>query len=141
LILDAIMARTPQDITDAELAVLQVLWEQGPVPIRRITEVLYPAGGSSHYATVQKLLERLEAKRCVRRDRREAVHVFAAAIDRAGLIGRRLQSLAEKLCGGSWTPLLTHLVQAQRLSAGERQTLRALIDDLDQKPQPKNQRR
>ena len=63
------MARTPQDITDAELAVLQVLWEQGPATIRRITELLYPQGGTSHYATVQKLLERLETKACVRRDR------------------------------------------------------------------------
>jgi predicted transcriptional regulator len=135
------MARTPQDVTDAELAVLQVLWERGPATIRQITDVLYPAGGSSPYATVQKLLERLEAKRCVRRDRSGAVHVFAPVIDRNALIGRRLQSLAEKLCGGSWTPLLTHLLQAQQLSAAERQKLRALIDDLDQKPTPKHERR
>jgi predicted transcriptional regulator len=137
----AVVARTPQDITDAELAVLQVLWQQGPATIRRITEVLYPAGGSSHYATVQKLLERLEAKACVSRDRGGAVHVFAAAVDRDALIGRRLQSLAEKLCGGSWTPLLTHLLQARRLSAADRQALRALIDELDPKPKPRTERR
>ena len=56
------MARTPQDVTDAELAVLQALWEHGPLPIRRITEVLYPEGKTAQYATVQKLLERLETK-------------------------------------------------------------------------------
>src|SRR5260370_18806252 len=126
---------------EGELAVLQVLWEGGPATIRRITDVLYPAGGSSHYATVQKLLERLETKGCVSRDRGGAVHVFAAAIDRDALIGRRLRSLAEKLCGGSWTPLLTHLLHAQRLSAAERQALRALIDELDRKPKPKHERR
>src|SRR5262245_5428058 len=99
------MARTPQDITDAELAVLQVLWDQGPATIRHITDILYPDGRTSHYATVQKLLERLEGKRLegkpiVTRDRAASVHVFAAAIDRDDLIGRRLQSVAEKLCGG-----------------------------------------
>ena len=63
------MARTPQDVTDAELAVLQVLWEQGPATIRQLTDRLYPEGKTSHYATVQKLLERLQAKGCVSRDR------------------------------------------------------------------------
>ena len=132
------MARTPQDVTDAELAVLQALWDGGPATIRRLTEALYPGGGTSHYATVQKLLERLEDKGCVRRDRRPAVHVFAAAIDRGELIGRRLQSVAQKLCGGSLTPLLTHLVQSQKLSAAQRQELRDLIDELDPKGKGKS---
>ena len=125
------MARTPQDITDAELAVLQVLWEEGPQPIRRITEMLYPAGKAAQYATVQKLLERLESKECVTRDRTAAVHVFAASLGRDELVGRRLQAVAEKLCGGSWTPLLTHLVQGQRLSERDRHMLRQLIHDHD----------
>jgi predicted transcriptional regulator len=125
------MGRTPQDITDAELAVLQVLWDGGPATIRRLVDVLYPQGGASQYATVQKLLERLEGKGCVRRDRGGSVHVFSPVIDRAELVGRRLQSVAEKLCGGSWTPLLTHLVQAKKLSSEDRQALRALIDELD----------
>jgi predicted transcriptional regulator len=128
------MARTPQDVTDAELAVLQVLWDQGPATIRQITDKLYPEGRTAQYATVQKLLERLEDKGCVRRDRGPAVHLFAAAIDRGELIGRRLQTMAEKLCGGSLTPLLTHLVQSQKLSAAERQELRNLIDELDDQP-------
>ncbi len=126
------MARTPQDVTDAELAVLQVLWDRGPSTIRQITDQLYPEGRTAQYATVQKLLERLEDKGCVRRDRRPAVHVFAAAIDRGELIGRRLQTMAEKLCGGSLTPLLTHLVQSQKLSAAQREELRNLIDELDE---------
>jgi predicted transcriptional regulator len=128
------MARTPRDVTDAELAVLQVLWDRGPSTIRQITDQLYPEGRTAQYATVQKLLERLEDKDCVRRDRRPAVHVFAAAIDRGELIGRRLQTMAEKLCGGSLTPLLTHLVQSQKLSAAQRQELRDLIDELDEQP-------
>jgi BlaI family transcriptional regulator, penicillinase repressor len=127
------MARTPQDVTDAELAVLQILWDGGPATIRQLTDVLYPGGGAPQYGTVQKLLDRLEAKGCVRRDRTAAAHTFAAAIARDDLIGRRLQDMAEKLCGGSLTPLLTHLVRTKRLTARERRELRDLIDELDQK--------
>jgi predicted transcriptional regulator len=127
------MARTPEDVTKTELAVLQVLWNDGPATIRQLTEVLYPGGGIAQYATVQKLLDRLEAKGCVGRDRSAAAHTFRAVIGREELIGRRLQAVAEKLCGGSLTPLLTHLVRDRRLSARERQELRALIDELDQK--------
>lgn len=130
------MARTAKDVTDAELAVLQVLWDQGPATIRQITGHLYPQGGRASYATVQKLLERLEFdkdKGFVRGDRRGPVHAFAAVVGRDELIGRRLEDMADKLCGGSLAPILTHLVRAQRLSSRERQELRALIDELEQK--------
>lgn len=135
------MARTPQDVTDAELAILQVLWDQGPATIRQLTDVLYPGGGTAHYATVQKLLERLEGKGCVARNRRPAAHAFRAAIDRDALIGRRLEDVAEKLCGGSLTPLLTHLVRARRFTSHQRRELRALIDELDPRTRPKGARR
>jgi len=135
------MARTPQDVTETELAILQLLWGQGAATIRQLTDALYPGGGTSHYATVQKLLERLEAKGCVRRHRSGTAHTFAAAVDRDELIGRRLQAMAEQLCGGSMTPLLTHLVRAKRLSARERQDLRDLIDELDRQNKGKGDRR
>ena len=127
------MARTPRDVTDAELAVLQALWDDGPATIRHLTDTLYPGGGAAQYATVQKLLDRLELKGCVKRYRAGAAHSFAAAIGRDELIGRRLRDMAEKLCGGSLTPLLTHLVRARRLTVRERDDLRALIDELDQR--------
>jgi predicted transcriptional regulator len=133
------MARKPQDITDAELSVLQVLWDQGPATIRQLTDQLYSGGGPAQYATVQKLLERLEVKRHVRRDRQAAVHVFQAALARDELIGRRLRAVADQLCGGSLTPLLTHLVQTEKLSAQERQELRSLITRLDKSKKAKGE--
>jgi BlaI family transcriptional regulator, penicillinase repressor len=125
------MARTPQDVTERELAVLQALWDGGPATIRRLTDVLYPGGGAAQYATVQKLLDRLEAKGCVRRDRAGPAHTFSAALGRDELIGRRLRDVAEKLCGGSLTPLLTHLVRTKGLTANERRELRSLIAGLE----------
>jgi predicted transcriptional regulator len=126
------MARTPQDVTTAELAVLQVLWDQGSATIRQLTERLNDGSCSTaQYGTTQKLLDRLEAKGCVRRDRSGPVHLFTAALVREELIGRRLRDVAEKLCGGSLTPLLTHLVRTRRLSDRERRELRDLIAELE----------
>ena len=122
------MARPAQDITESELSVLRALWDRGAATIRQLTEVLYPQGGAAQYATVQKLLDRMEAKGYVRRDRSLYVHVFEAVLDRDELIGRRLRSLAETLCDGSLTPLLTHLARAKDLTESERAALRAIID-------------
>jgi BlaI family transcriptional regulator, penicillinase repressor len=133
------MARTPQDVTEAELAIMEILWQDGPATIRQLTERIYPRGSNAHYATVQKLLERLEAKAYVERRRQTTPHVFQAAVARDELIGRRLQATAESLCGGSLTPLLMHLVRTNTLSARERQELRSLIDELEARP-PKGKR-
>ncbi len=128
------MAGKPKrDVTEAELAVLRELWSRGASTIRDVTDRLYPGGGASAYGTVQKLLERLEAKACVTRDRAPMPHVFCAAIDRQALISQRLGALADDLCDGALAPLLTNLVSHRRLSDAERQALRALVDELDGK--------
>ncbi len=129
--------KVPQDVTDAELAVLQVLWDRGSANIRQLTDVLYPEGNDAHYATVQKLLERLEGKGHVERDRSGHAHRFRARTDRDTLVGHRLRAMAEKLCGGLMAPLLTHLVRAEALSSRERRELRDLIDQLDRKNKSK----
>lgn len=124
------MVRKPQDVTDAELAVLQVLWDRGESTTRQLADELYPGGSASQTATVLKLLERLEQKGCVDRDRSGTVHVFEATIDRDDLIERRIQALAESLCDGSRTPLLMHLVDPTKLTRDERDALRALVAEL-----------
>jgi predicted transcriptional regulator len=123
------MGRPAQDITESELGVLRILWGQGTATIRQLTDILYPGGGAALYATVQKLLDRMEAKGYVLRDRSLYVHVFAAGLNRDELIGRRLRSLAETLCDGSLTPLLTHLARAKDLTAEDRMALRTMIDE------------
>jgi predicted transcriptional regulator len=129
------MARPAQDITESELSVLRILWDRGAATIRQVTEILYPSGSSAaQYATVQKLLDRMEAKGYVRRDRTLYVHRFAAVLDRDELIGRRLRSLAEMLCDGSLTPLLTHLARAQDLTDEDRDALRNIIEEADEGP-------
>jgi BlaI family transcriptional regulator, penicillinase repressor len=135
------MARTPQDVTGAELAVLQLLWDKGPANRRQLTDALYPDGGAAHYTTVQKLLERLEAKGFVAEQPGAGLRTFAAAATRDQLISRRLFDVADSLCEGSLTPLLMNLVKARRLTAHELQTLRDLIDELKHQLKPKGNRR
>ncbi|HJT31206.1 MAG TPA: BlaI/MecI/CopY family transcriptional regulator [Pirellulales bacterium] len=125
------MPRSPQDVTDAELAIMESLWDRGSATVRELAEQLYGGSSASQHATVQKLLERLEGKECVRRDRDAWPHRFEAAVDRQDLIGRNLQQTADRLCDGSIQPLLMHLVKAGRLSADERKSLRNLLDQLE----------
>jgi BlaI family transcriptional regulator, penicillinase repressor len=127
------MNRQQHDVTEAELALLQSLWDAGPATIRQLVDRVYKQEGASVYATVQKLLDRLESKGFVVRDRAGQVHVFRPAVARGELIGRRLRAVADSLCGGSLSPLLTHLVEDRGLSDTERRELRDLIEKLDRR--------
>jgi predicted transcriptional regulator len=118
-------------IPDAELAVLKELWAGGPRTVRQIAEALYPDGGGSEQATVQKLLERLRSRRCVARRRAGRANVWTAAVGRDDLLRDRLREAAEKLCEGSLAPLLTELVHSRPLRAEELAELRRLLDELD----------
>src|SRR5947209_2748821 len=134
------MGGSTPNITDAEWAILERLWEGGPAAVRQLADVLYPKGGPSEYATVHKLLERLEAKGCVLRDRKGGVYVFEAVIERDELIGQQLESLVEKMCGGSLQPLLSNLIRVKRLKPGELRELLALVDTLDARSKSKKER-
>ena len=125
-------------LTDAEFAVLELLWQRGRQSIRQLMAQLYPGQSVSDYATVQKLLERLEHKDCVARDRARVPHVFEAAIRREALIDDRLREIADRLCEGSMVPVLAQLVRNKALSKKDRDELRRL---LDQAPLPSSARK
>jgi predicted transcriptional regulator len=126
------MGRRDDDVTEAELAILQVLWEEGAITVRRLSDRLYPAGGPSAHTTVHKLLDRLAAKGFVRRDRGGPVQVIEALVSREALIERRARALADALCGGSLVSLLSHLVDPRRLRAKDRKDLREFFDRWDE---------
>ena len=66
---------------------------------------------------------------CVSRDRSGFAHVFRARVKRSTLIDQRLREVADKLCGGSLTPLVTHLVEARRLNARDRAALKKWMEE------------
>jgi BlaI family penicillinase repressor len=128
------MSRALPHVTDAELAVLQLLWERGPAAVRQLADVLYPGGGASEYATAHRLLERLEAKGYVRRQKSEGIYLFRAARDREAVLGEQLETLVERMCGGSLQPLLSTLIKSKRLTADE---LRELLDMVEKESRKK----
>ena len=129
------MASKAKHVPDAELAIMKQLWKRnGPMLAREIREQLYPAGTPSDHATVQKLLQRLEAKKLVRRDRSSFAHQFEAVVSQAEIVGEQLQALAASMIDGSMVPVLSHFIQQQKLTAEERRQLKRLLDGKDVSP-------
>jgi predicted transcriptional regulator len=118
-------------LANAELAIMDLLWRNECLTARQIREQLYPDAARAQHGTVQRLLQRLEDKGYVERDRTIAVHFFAAAISRQTYAGAQLESLASKLTAGSFAPLITHLVEEKKLSRDEIDRIRAILDGHD----------
>jgi predicted transcriptional regulator len=115
-------------LANAELAVMDLLWQNDRMTARQIRERLYPDATKAQHGTVQRLLQRLEDKGYVERDRTIAVHFFSAVISRQTYAGQQLESLANKLTAGSIAPLITHLVEEKRISRSEIKRIRAILD-------------
>ena len=139
------MTRKARDVTEAELGVLQVLWSHGSRTIREVAAILDAPNQDVYYATVKKLLERLDAKGFVRREPKGIAYLYAATVGRDELVGERLRVLSDSLCDGSVTPLLTQLAQHERLNKKQQAALLALINELaadeDKELKPRGRRR
>jgi predicted transcriptional regulator len=127
------MGKSPWEITEYELLLLNELWQRPSATVPELTEAVYGNNTPALLATVRKLLDRLEEKGCVTRDRTRWPQHYMAAVKREDLAGNRLQATADELYDGDLTPLLTHLVRSERVSAEDRENLRKLLDELDGK--------
>jgi BlaI family transcriptional regulator, penicillinase repressor len=122
-------AKKPRAVTDAELAVLKVLWARGPLTAKAITEVVYPDGAECEFAAVHSFLQRLERKGLVARDRSSFVHVFSPTASPADVLGQELKTLVDRLGGRSIAPLIMQLIDQRRLSKQEAAQIRKLLDN------------
>jgi len=125
---DAVTTRPP--LANAELAVLELLWDDGRVTARHIRERLY-ADQKNQHGTVQRLLARLEEKGYVERDVDVPVHLFSATVSREEYATSQLELLAGRLTGGSLAPIVTRLVEQKRISRTEIERLRRILDEED----------
>ena len=116
-------------LANAELAIMKLLWHEDRLTARHIREQLYPDASKAQHGTVQRLLQRLEDKGYVERDRSLPVHLFSAKIDRQTYACSQLELLAAKLTGGSLAPLITQLVEGKKLSRKEIKRLRGILDE------------
>ena len=120
------MAANP--LANAELSVMEQLWDRGGLTARQIQDRLYGESDRSQHGTVQRLLQRLEDKAFVRREKGGTAAVFAARVSREEYAGSQLESLVDRLTGGSIAPLLSHLIDQKRLSRAELRRLREILN-------------
>ncbi|MDP6633968.1 MAG: BlaI/MecI/CopY family transcriptional regulator [Phycisphaerae bacterium] len=115
-------------LANAELGVMNLLWQEDQLTARQIRDQLYSDATGAQHGTVQKLLQRLEDKGYVQRDRSLSVHLFSATISRQTYAGEQLESLADTLTAGSFAPLITHLVEKKKISRDEIDRIRAILN-------------
>jgi BlaI family penicillinase repressor len=134
------MTERGASVSEAELEVLKVLWEQSSGTVREINAVLLKQGRQWAYTTVQTLLHRLESKGHVHSDKSGSTHVYRATISRDDLLSSRLRDLADQFCDGTASPLLLALLGDSRLTADEIKQLRKLLDRLEppRRPRPRS---
>jgi len=116
--------------TDAELGILNVLWERGPSPVREVHEAL-SSGRDTRYTTTLKLMQIMAEKGLVQRDESQRAHVYRAAKPRERTLAHLAADMLDRAFGGSAEKLLLHALQSKKVSAREIERIRKLLDDYE----------
>jgi len=117
--------------TAAELDILRVLWERGPVTVRDVHEALYGDDGAS-YTTSLKLLQIMHAKGLVERDDSQRAHVYRAGINRRHTQKRYLADMARRLFNGSTSQMVLHALGSHpNASREELEEIRKLLNKIE----------
>ncbi len=117
--------------TEAELGILNFLWEHGASTVREVHEALYREEGAG-YTTALKLLQIMFAKGLVVRDDSERAHVFRAAVSKERTQKRFLGDMVQRVFGGSSSQLVLQALGSRpKATQEEVDEIRALLDKLD----------
>jgi predicted transcriptional regulator len=111
--------------TDAELAILKVLWDRGPSTVREVAVAL---GRDGAYTTILKLLQIMADKSLVRRDESARTHVYAAAFTEQQTQRQLVSDLLDRAFGGSASKLVLHALEARKATPEELAEIRRLLD-------------
>jgi len=122
--------RTTQRPTDAELAILRVLWERGPSTVRQVHEILSEIRPTV-YTTILKLMQIMDDKGLVRRDKSQRAHVYQPAFTEAETQKRLVGDLLERAFSGSTASLLMQALSAKEASAEELAQIRQILDEVE----------
>ena len=117
----------PPRPTDAELAILRVLWQRGPSTVRQVHDVL-GRDRTTAYTTALKLLQIMTEKGLVSRDERERTHVYHARVSEDQTQRQLVRDLLDRAFGGSSSKLVMQALAARRASADELTEIRRLLD-------------
>ena len=117
--------------TDAELAILRVLWDRGPSTVRQVHEAL-SASQNSGYTTVLKRLQIMTDKGLVVRDESERAHVYGTTLTEQRTQRQLLGDLVDRAFGGSSAKLVLQALSGRRATNEELRDIRALLDELEE---------
>ena len=118
---------TPPRPTDAELAILRVLWERGPSTVRQVHDVL-SRDRPAAYTTALKLLQIMTEKGLVRRDDTDRTHVYQARLSEEQTQRQLVRDLLDRAFGGSASKLVMQALAARRATPEELGEIRRLIE-------------
>jgi predicted transcriptional regulator len=122
------MSRTLPRPTDAELAILRVLWEHGAATVRQVHSVLSNARDTG-YTTTLKLMQIMAEKGLVTRDESTRTHVYAARSSRDETQRQLVSDLVDRAFGGSAAALVMQALNAHSTSPEELQEIEHVIED------------
>ena len=115
--------------TDAELAILRILWERGPSTVRQVHEVLARDRQQAAYTTALKLLQIMTEKGLVERDERDRTHVYRPRLGEEQTQRQLVRDLVDRAFGGSSMKLVLQALASKRASAEELRDIRKAIDE------------
>ena len=113
--------------TDAELAILRILWDRGPSTVRQVHDVL-ANDRQAAYTTALKLLQIMTEKGLVERDERDRTHIYRARLSEETTQRQLVRDLLDRAFNGSSGKLVMQALATRRVSAEELKDIRSLID-------------
>ena len=113
--------------TDAELAILRILWDRGPSTVRQVHEIL-GLERQAAYTTALKLLQIMTEKGLVERDERDRTHTYRARLSEETTQRQLVRDLVDRAFGGSSMKLVMQALATRRASADELRDIRKAID-------------
>jgi predicted transcriptional regulator len=121
------MAPSRRRPTEAELAILNVLWESGPQSVRDVQRVL-DADKPTGYTTVLKLLQIMTSKGLVARDDAVRPQIYRARSSRRNTQRQLVRHLVQRAFGGSVKTLVLQALAGGRSSPAELAEIEAILD-------------
>lgn len=111
--------------TEAELAILRVLWARGPSTVREVAEAM---GRESAYTTVLKLMQIMTDKQLVARDDGARTHVYEAAFTEDHTQKQIVADLLHRVFDGSPAKLVMQALSSGKATPEELAQIRKLLD-------------
>lgn len=118
---------TYQDLTELQLALMEVLWEKGEATVAQVHEALLEGRGLA-MTTVATLLSRLEKRGIVVHRSEGRQYVYEPLVSRDVVCDSMVSALTDRLFSGDVTALMSHLLTASAISPGDLARVRRMIE-------------